>query len=84
MISNQWSLNANTPAAAADAPADTVNYTWKLSGKPRYLEAARYWLQYAGMPDLLVYTPSKGKNDYNDDYMSRAEWVNYLAGPADT
>jgi hypothetical protein len=84
VISNQWSLNANTPAAAAAAPADTVNYTWKLSGKPRYLEAARYWLQYAGMPDSLVYSPSKGKNDYNDDYMSRAEWVNYLAGPADT
>ncbi len=84
VISNQWSLNANAAAAAAGTPADTVNYTWKLSGKPRYLEAARYWLQYAGMTDSLVYSPSKGKNDYNDDYMSRAEWVNYLAGPADT
>lgn len=83
VISNQWSLNANA-SAAADAPADTVSYTWKLSGKPRYLEAARYWLQYAGMPDSIVYSPNKGKNDYNDDYMSRAEWVNYLVNPADT
>jgi hypothetical protein len=84
VISNQRSLNANEAGAAAEAPADTVHYTWKLSGKPRYLEAARYWLQYAGMPDSLVYSPNKGKNDYNDDYMSRAEWVNYLTGPADT
>jgi hypothetical protein len=83
VISNQWSMNANA-SDVADVPADTVSYTWKLSGKPRYLEAARYWLQYAGMADSLVYSPNRGKNDYNDDYMSRAEWVNYLTGQADT
>lgn len=53
---------------------------WKTSGKPRYTEGARYWLQYAGMPDSLVYTPNMYRNDYNDDYMSRALWVNYLTG----
>jgi len=82
VISNQLSVNAAAPASPVNTSADTVSHTWKLSGKPRYLEGARYWLQYAGMPDSLVYSPNKGKNDYNDDYMSRAEWVNYLAGMA--
>lgn len=53
---------------------------WKLSGRPRYMEAARYYLQYSGMPDSTVYSINEGKNDYNDDYMSRGEWVNYLTG----
>lgn len=53
--------------------------SWKISGKPRYTEGSRYWLQYAGMPDSLVYTPNMYRNDYNDDYMSRALWVNYLS-----
>ena len=82
VISNQLSVNAGAPAAPVNTSPDTVRHTWKLSGKPRYLEGARYWLQYAGMPDTLVYSPNRGKNDYNDDYMSRAEWVNYLAGIA--
>jgi len=51
-----------------------------LSGKPRWMEGSRYYLQYAGMPDSLVYNFNTGKNDYNDDYMSRGEWVNYLIG----
>ena len=82
VVSNQLSVNAGAPAAPVNTSTDTVRHTWKLSGKPRYLEGARYWLQYAGMPDSLVYSPNRGKNDYNDDYMSRAEWVNYLAGIA--
>lgn len=49
------------------------------SGYPRFTEGARYWLQWAGMPDS-VYTPFNGQNDYNDDYTSRAHWVNYMAG----
>lgn len=83
LISNQWSLNSASPAETVQARNDTVSHTWKLSGKPRYVEGARYYLQYAGMPDTLVYTPNKNRNDYNDDYMSRGAWVNYLAGSAD-
>lgn len=49
------------------------------SGAPRFTEGARYWLQWAGMPEK-VYTESEGANDYTDDYKSRALWVNYLAG----
>jgi hypothetical protein len=52
----------------------------QLSGRPRYAEAARYYLQYSGMPDTLVYTLSANENDYTDDYQGRGEWVNYLKG----
>ncbi len=50
------------------------------SGRPKYLEAARYYLQYLGMPDSLVYNLNDDKNDYVDDYKSRGEYVNYLYG----
>lgn len=53
---------------------------WKTSGKARWTEGSRYYLQYAGMPDTLVYSLNDGKNDYNDDFMSRGEWINYLMG----
>jgi len=49
------------------------------SQRPRYQEGARYYLQYAGMPDSLVWKLNQD-NDYNDDYQSRGEWVNYLVG----
>jgi len=52
----------------------------QLSNRARFLEGARYYLQYAGMPDTLVYSFNKDTNDYNDDYSSRGEWVNYLQG----
>ncbi|MHB8578661.1 MAG: golvesin C-terminal-like domain-containing protein [Ignavibacteriaceae bacterium] len=51
-----------------------------ISGRPKYLEAARYYLQYLGMPDTLVYNLNEDKNDYVDDYKSRGEYVNYLYG----
>lgn len=56
-----------------------VEYPCETSGYPRYTEAARYWLQWAGFPEE-IYSPSKGMNDYTDDYKCRGEWVNYLAG----
>lgn len=57
----------------------TILYPYETSGYPRFCEAARYWMQWAGIPDS-VYSESKGKNDYTDDYKSRGYWVNYLAG----
>lgn len=80
-ISNQWSVNENAGKTTGRAEPDTINYTWKLSGKPRFLEGARYYLQYAGMPDTLVYSLNRNRNDYNDDYQSRGAWVNYLSAP---
>ena len=59
---------------------EPARFTYQLSGKPKYLEGARYYLQAAGFPDTLVYTPNKNKNDYIDDYQSRGLWVNYLFG----
>ena len=58
---------------------EMIDYPWETSGYPRFTEAARYWLQWAGIPDS-IYSESKGKNDYTDDYKCRGMWVNYLAG----
>jgi hypothetical protein len=52
----------------------------RISGRPRWLEASRYYLQFAGMPDTLVYDFHDDTLDYNDDYKSRGEWANYLKG----
>ena len=57
----------------------SIKYPYEVSGYPRFTEAARYWLQWAGIPDS-IYSPSKGVNDYTDDYQCRGLWVNYLAG----
>ena len=51
----------------------------ETSRYPRFAEGARYWLQWAGMPDS-IYSKNAGTNDYIDDLQSRALWVNYLAG----
>lgn len=50
------------------------------SGRPKFVEGARYYLQFSGMPDTLVYNLNDDKDDYKDDYQSRGEWVNYLKG----
>jgi hypothetical protein len=51
----------------------------RTSAYPRFTEAARYWLQWAGIPDS-VYSKTGNKNDYTDDFQSRGNWVNYVAG----
>lgn len=56
-----------------------IDYSYVNSGYPRFTEAARYFLQWAGAPDS-VYTPTENENDYNDDYRSRPLWVNWLTG----
>lgn len=56
-----------------------VSYHEQLSGLPRYMEGARYWLQWAGFPKE-VYAPKGGTDDYKEDYMARAHWVNALMG----
>lgn len=49
------------------------------SGVPRWIEGARYWMQYTGIPDS-VYNYTEGKNDYTDDYAARGRWMNYVMG----
>jgi hypothetical protein len=64
------------PKSSSFPPPDSVIAT---SGRARYLEGARYWLQWAGFSDS-IYSPNHGNNEYKDDYMSRGLWVNALAG----
>lgn len=80
ILKNQPSLSDGNRAPAGTITTVEANHSWKISGMPRFTEASRYWMQYAGMPDTLVYTPNINKNDYNDDYQSRGLWVNYLMG----
>ena len=78
--SSDKTVNASNAAKnipAAYQPSYITEY--QKSGYPRFCEAARYWMQWAGIPDS-VYSESHGKNDYTDDYKSRGIWVNYLAG----
>ncbi|GBU08006.1 xanthan lyase [Bacteroidales bacterium] len=74
---NKKSSDDSSATAASSMPA--IDYPYQISNYPRYTEGARYWLQWAGMPDS-VYNLSQGKNDYTDDYQSRAQWVNYISG----
>lgn len=73
--------NLQGEGSIANSQLDSFNSQLKeeISGYPRFCEAARYWMQWAGIPDS-VYSESKGKNDYTDDYKARGIWVNYLAG----
>lgn len=50
-----------------------------VSSYPRWAEGARYWLQWAGVPDS-IYSPTDYTDDYTDDFTCRPMWVNYLAG----
>ncbi|SMO41927.1 hypothetical protein SAMN06265379_101697 [Saccharicrinis carchari] len=77
---NQWSLKSGQTNKPKGEKVNPDNFRWKTSQRPRYMEAARYWLQYAGMPDTLIFNLNDDKNDYNDDYQSRGEWVGYLMG----
>lgn len=58
---------------------ERIDYGYQLSRHPRFTEGARYWMQWAGVPDS-VYTQSHLLNDYNDDYRGRGMWVNWIAG----
>ena len=63
----------------ARCPQGTDSTLAVTSGYPRFMEGARYWLEYNGVPDS-IYSYTQGKNDYTDDLACRGRWVNYLAG----
>ena len=73
--------NVKSSEQKAEKPLDLpdIDYRNQNSDHPRYTEGARYFLQWAGVPDS-IYSPSQGVNDYTDDYRCRGTWVNYLAG----
>lgn len=50
-------------------------------GRARFTEAARYYLQFSGVPDSLISNQRKDViSDYQDDMFGRANWANYLMG----
>lgn len=72
-------MNEENNKANSNNLKSLIKYTPEISGYPRYTEAARYWMQWAGVPDT-IYNRNESKNDYIDDYSSRGFWVNWLAG----
>lgn len=58
---------------------DGIDYEPMLSEYPRWCEGSRYWLQWSGF-EKDVYSPKEDLDDYKDDYMSRAHWVNAVMG----
>jgi len=77
--SNQKNKLISADAVRFGGGMGNVEREGKISGKPRYMEGARYYLQYAGIPDTLVWKLNEN-NDYNDDYQCRGDWANYLYG----
>jgi len=49
------------------------------SGYPRYMEGARYWVPYTGVPDKAWVTDTM-YTDYLNDIVCRGGWVNYMIG----
>ena len=78
-LDKRATTNVHSASSTEEDEAPTTPYPSETSGYPRFTEAARYWMQWAGVPDS-IYSPSGGKNDYTDDYRGRGKWVNYLAG----
>lgn len=84
VLSNKSSESNATVSADAvrfGGGMGSVARNGQTSGRPRFMEGARYYMQYAGMPDTLVYNVTENpRGDYKDDYRGRGEWANYLAG----
>lgn len=81
VLSNESSQNGVVCADAVrfGGGMGNIRRNGQVSGLPRYLEGARYWGQWAGMP-YNVYSKSEGENDYNDDINARSLILNYLSG----
>ncbi len=78
--STQPGLQVTADAARFGGGMGTISREGQVSGRPRFMEGARYYMQYAGYPDSLVYDLNGGESDYKDDYQGRPEFVNYLRG----
>lgn len=65
--------------ALSDKERTQADSSATISGFPRWMEGARYWMQYSGVPES-IYNYTNYKNDYVDDYACRGKWINWLAG----
>ena len=79
-LSNESGKYISADAVRFGGGRGVIERGGRSSGRLKIYEGSRYYLQYAGMPDTLVYDLNKGKDDYRDDYQSRPEYVNYLYG----
>ena len=85
-LSNQSSYRGTVSADAIRigggmgnvARADSTGINPKVSGLPRYLEAARYSQLWNGLP-YTVYSAKAGSSDYADDINARPLSTNYMA-----
>ena len=59
---------------------DSAKWLAFTSQRPRYQEGARYYLQYAGMPDTLVYLLNKAKIANSNNGKDAAAFVKRVAG----
>lgn len=51
----------------------------EVSGLPRWAEAARYSMQYNGVPaSIYAQDSEKEPKDYKDDYKARGDWATWL------
>jgi len=62
---------------------DSATWIPFSSQRPRYQEAARYYLQYAGFPDSLVYSLNSTKVDYANRGSEAASFAKREAGMQD-
>ena len=69
-------------ARSPESENDSTAIEPSVSGMPRSAEGARYWLQWAGVPDE-VFSQNEEENDYKDDFMSRGDWVEWLSRGSD-
>lgn len=72
---------ATTDAIRLGGGMGNVQRSGIVSGMPRWAEAARYFMQYSGVPSSIYAISSEEKNDekdYVDDYKSRGEWAAWL------
>lgn len=74
---------AAAPTPKKNGRNGAKRFTPTLSNAPRYTEAAKYWLQWAGVPDS-IYSRTENTVEYNDDFQSRGFWVNYISGGSAT
>ena len=70
-------------AAAPKPTRNTKKHKPTISNAPRFAEAAKYWMQWAGVPDT-IYSRTENSNEYSDDFQSRGFWVNYISGGSAT
>ena len=69
----------NRPGRDARVLAHYLRSDYQVSERQRYIERARYWVQWAGVADS-IYNYCYGLNDYTEAFASRGGWVTWPNG----